>query len=74
MTPTMTPELYLTAVVGIALVITIAIMWWFEKTYNMGFLPKQKYTTKKEHQSQEDKEKALAKAEAKRARKLKGKK
>ena len=40
----------------------------------MGFLPKQKYTTKKEHQSQEDKEKALAKAEVKRARKLKGKK
>ena len=40
----------------------------------MGFLPKQKYTTKKEPQTQEDKEKALAKAEAKRARKLKGKK
>ena len=40
----------------------------------MGFLPKQKYTTKKEHQSQEDKEKVLAKAEAKRARKLKAKK
>lgn len=40
----------------------------------MGFLPKKKYTTKKEHQSQEDKQKALAKAEAKRARKLKAKK
>ena len=40
----------------------------------MGFLPEQKYTTKKEPQSKEDKEKALAKAEAKRARKLKGKK
>ena len=40
----------------------------------MGFLPKQKYTTKKEHQSQEDKEKALAKAQAKRERKAKDKK
>lgn len=39
----------------------------------MGFLPKQKYITKKELQSQEDKEKALAKAEAKRARKAKDK-
>lgn len=26
----MTPTLYLTAVIGIALVVTIVIMWWFE--------------------------------------------
>lgn len=32
----MTPTLYLTAVIGIAFILTIAIMWWFESTYNEG--------------------------------------